>query len=332
MRRNSPADPSNASRTPEVSVVMPTRNRADLVRSAVSTVLEQAGVELELIIVDDASTDHTWDVLGDIAEGDARVRIIRLDERSGAGRARNVGVAEARASYVAFIDDDTEWHPTKLRRQLDAALADAEQIGVVYGPYLLMLPDGRSRWVGSAAAARKAPFRTLIRRNFIGMPTVLVRRDLLEAIGGFDESLPRLQDWDLFVRLAEVTKFAYVPDPLTRCRHVPGGISTQTDALVAAVKTLVAKYQARGLDARSMADWMTAHAHALMIGGAPSEGRRLHLRAMRQAPLMLHRLPIVALAFCGARVYRAAFSAATGILGALRWSGARKQEESWSTS
>ncbi len=103
----------------DVSVVIPTRNRSTLLAMALRSVFHQQDVELEVIVVDEASTDDTSTMLATI--GDARVRVIRNDAPHGVSAARNSGAAEARGEWLAFLDDDDLWAPTKLARQIHAA-------------------------------------------------------------------------------------------------------------------------------------------------------------------------------------------------------------------
>src|SRR3954471_3920817 len=105
--------------TPRVSVVVPTHNRADVVGRAVASVLAQTERDLEVIVVDDASTDGTAQRLAELAKGDDRIRIIANAVALGGGGARNAGIAASRGQWVAFLDDDDEWLPAKLAIQLE---------------------------------------------------------------------------------------------------------------------------------------------------------------------------------------------------------------------
>ena len=100
-------------RNAEVTVVIPTRNRSRLLPVAVSSALGQEDVEVEVVVVDDASTDDTQKVLADLA--DERLEVVRLSSRQGVSRARNIGIAAAGAGWLAFLDDDDIWAPRKLR-------------------------------------------------------------------------------------------------------------------------------------------------------------------------------------------------------------------------
>jgi GT2 family glycosyltransferase len=184
--------------TPEVTAIVTTVNRCRLALRAVASALRQEDVVVELIVVDDGSTDETADRLTEI--GDDRLRVIRNDQPSGVSRARNLGVEQARAPWVAFLDDDDVWAPRKLRAQLDRVANDVALVGV--GAVFI---DGE----GEVLSERLPPIpdaeygEALLHANVVGSPSgVLARRELVRSVGGFDESLPRSQDWDLWIRLA----------------------------------------------------------------------------------------------------------------------------------
>lgn len=282
---------------PRVSVVVATRDRGALLRRAIDSVRRQTVGDWELIVVDDASRDATPAVAEDYARRDPRIAVQTMRERVGAAVARNRGAAVARARLLAFLDDDAVWEPEKLARQLawfDTASADT---GLVYCPFVYVDARGRERLMGADGGAAGDARRTLLRGNVIDTSTVLVRRDLFASIGGFDEQLPRFQDWDLCLRFAERSLFGFVPEPLVRCHFTAGSISSQTDALVVACGRLADKFAGRPA-AETATGWY-ALGHALMIGGAPSEGRRMLLRALRLRPWPPQRWLMASLAWLG---------------------------------
>lgn len=290
---------------PQVSVVLPTRDRAGLLSRAIESVLDQTFQELELIVVDDASRDDSAATLERYAAADARIRVQRMEAPVGAAAARNVGIWLGRGAYVAFIDDDAEYLPRKLERQVSALLAEP-QCGLVYCAAVYVGPDGRRHVLGSREAAGPSGRRRLLRRNSIDTSAVLVRREILNAAGGFDERLPRLQDWDLWLRLSLVTTFHFVRTPLVRTYFTAGGISTRGDALVVAASILVEKLENRpDLGRGALADGLTALGHDLLIHGAPSEGRALLRRSVRLSPWSAKRLVKVLLATLGVSAYAA---------------------------
>lgn len=286
-----------------VSVVLPTRDRPDSVQRAVESALAQSVRDLELIIVDDGSTDDTSDVLARLAGGDPRIRVCRLERRVGAAAARNHGIERACGEYVAFIDDDAQWRPNKLDCQL-RLLGAAPDAALAYCPFVYVDPDGAERIVGSRAAVGGRARKALLRENFIDTSCVLIRREPLLEAGGFDERLPRLQDWDLWLRLAERTEFVFDPEPLVRTRFTPGGISTRSTALVEACRYLAAKYSDRlGNEERAL--WLNTLGHTLMTGGAPGVGRRFLWRAFRAGPLSSRRAIFALVSLLGPEIYNA---------------------------
>ncbi|HYV15664.1 MAG TPA: glycosyltransferase family 2 protein [Conexibacter sp.] len=195
--------------TPELSVVIPSRNRWPLLQRALASALAQRDVELEVLVVDDGSTDDSAERAE--AVPDARVRVLR-QPRGGVAAARNSGVEHAAAAWVALLDDDDVWAQDKCRRQLDALAARDAQIAYT------------SAVVTDAALAFKrvlpAPdpdrvLATLLGSNTIGTPSsVIASREALLASGGFDPSLSVLADWDMWLRLCPGRRAAACPEPL----------------------------------------------------------------------------------------------------------------------
>lgn len=182
-----------------VSVILPTRNRDDVISAAVESVLAQTHERWELLVVDDGGDDGTASVLERFLD-DPRIRYWRI-ERSGSAAARNRGIAAASGSLVAFLDSDNTWHPTHLARMVHALEASPTAAWAMSGQVLW---DGRTGSVSVRPDRRSVD--TLIAGNFIDLNAVAVRRTVIDAVGGFDESLTRLIDWDLVLRLAEVSQ------------------------------------------------------------------------------------------------------------------------------
>lgn len=226
---------------PDVTVVIPTRNRVASLESSVASVLAQDGVDLELVVVDDGSTDGTAIYLAQMSSVDDRVRIIRNRESVGASTARNRGARQGRASLLAFNDDDCVWEPDKLQLQMTRMTSSGA--GVVYCREAVLWPELGVVVNGSPDAERRGAVRSLVTANYIGTVGPLIERRLFEEAGGFDESLPRLQEWDLWLRLGFLTSFAYVPRILVRGRAMPGGISDSSAALARASRLMLDKWK-----------------------------------------------------------------------------------------
>jgi glycosyltransferase involved in cell wall biosynthesis len=173
--------------------------------------LRQEEVELEVVVVDDGSRDETPRRLAELP--DPRVRVVRHDRSRGVARARNRGIAEARGNWVAFLDDDDLWSPNKLRAQLDAA--HAENAGFAYCAAVVV--DERAKpFYAPPLVDPSTLARDLLGVNVVpgGSSNVIVRTELVRSLGGFDERLVQLADWDLWIRLAQVTPAAACEDVL----------------------------------------------------------------------------------------------------------------------
>lgn len=237
-----------------ISVVIPAYNRAETIGLAVGSVLRQTVGDLEVIVVDDASTDGTLAALEAI--GDARLRVIRHERNAGGAAARNTGIRAARGDWVAFQDSDDEWLPLKLERQF-AALARFGEKAV--GVYCGMLILGRPEQPGFDPAAvsywpnpriRPAAFEgelydaQLASGSLISTQTFMGRRRALLEIGGFDESLRALQDWDCFLRIARLGPIAFAPEPLVLQRFSANSLTRVSRNNAAAKARIVEKHRA----------------------------------------------------------------------------------------
>ena len=205
--------------SPRVSVVIPTYNRAETVARAIRSALSQTLQGLEVIVVDDGSTDDTVDV---VARFGAAVRYVKQANR-GVAAARNRGVEMAWSDYVAFLDSDDEWLPEKLERQM-ALLEQDPSLGFVYSEAHVV--DGAARRVGIKPETRHAEtLEELLRGNFVPTLTVVARRERVLAAGGFDTTLSGPEDYDLWMRLAARHPFRDIAEPLALYHQSDGGLS-----------------------------------------------------------------------------------------------------------
>ena len=192
-------------------MVIPTYNRSDLLVRAVHSVIAQTYEPTEIIVVDDHSPIPAVDTIAASDIDRCNLTVIRHPSNRYVAAARNTGIAEATGDWVAFLDDDDEWHPAKLDRQVSAvtsAGADAVYTGIE------QREDGRL--LARKDPITRATINDLFHRNVIGTPsTIVARRTLLEEINGFDETLPSWQDWDLYLRVAERGKIIGIPGALT---------------------------------------------------------------------------------------------------------------------
>jgi glycosyltransferase involved in cell wall biosynthesis len=185
---------------PLVSVVIPTRDRVNYLKRAAESVLRQTQTDWELIIVDDASQDGTAAYLSELVGRDNRVRFTRNATARGGAGARNEGILESRGRWIAFLDDDDEWLPEKLQRQLQL-MQESNSAVACSCNYVMRFASGRSRLVQLPA---NVTLEQLLLRNRLGSASLcLCSGVVLKEIGGFDATLKSAQDQDLWVRLRE---------------------------------------------------------------------------------------------------------------------------------
>jgi len=222
-------------------VVIPTFNRASLLKRSIKSVIDQTYTDLEVIVVDDASTDETEEVVRGLE--DHRIRYLRHEKNRGGSAARNTGISAANGKYIAFQDSDDEWFPDKLKKQVLILEESSPDIGVVYSRFWRI--DGENRTLIPPRQKKKEGdiHRELLKRNFISTQAAVVKRECFSRVGLFDESLPRLQDWDLFIRLSRHYKFSFVDEPLVNVFSTQGNISSNPENLISALVYILEKHK-----------------------------------------------------------------------------------------
>jgi len=199
---------------PVVSVVIPTYNRGKLIERAVQSVLAQTYQDLEVIIVDDGSTDDTPRVVAALAEEDRRIHYLRHETNRGAQAARNTGIWAAGGEYVAFLDSDDEWLPDKLATQMAAFEQGPPNLGVVHCGYRTEHADDQPPQ-DKCFTLRGNIYRELLANYGLGPTSILVvKKEHLERAGLFNERVRSWQEWDTCIRLARHCEFDYVPQSL----------------------------------------------------------------------------------------------------------------------
>lgn len=197
---------------PRVTAVIPTYNRSSALRPTLDSVVRQTWTDWELLVVDDGSKDDTTDVV--LSYDDERIRLIR-QKNQGQAVARNTGLAEAQGDLIAFLDHDDRWLPEKLATQVGYLDAHSEA-GVVYGRIRHIDERGYDYGTVNGCTASGWVYRDLLcEHNFLyTMSLPLMRTDLVRQVGAFDASTDISDDLDLFLRLAQITEFGYVPELL----------------------------------------------------------------------------------------------------------------------
>lgn len=229
---------------PLVSVVIPTYNRPELLKRAVMSVVAQSFSNIEVIVVDDNSIEDNSIVLDEIKKSTpSPIKYFKNKTNMGANNCRNQGIASAKGDYIAFLDDDDEWVEKKLSEQVDI-LVQSNEAGICYTGKNIVDSKGRIRY------SYLTP-QCIEHINYIGTTsTILVKKVVFDEVGGFDESLPALQDYELYLRILQKYQAIGVDEALINYYedNTIKRISTQSDKATSAVLAIMKKYKGKGFD------------------------------------------------------------------------------------
>lgn len=226
----------------KISVIIPTYNRSNTIERAIRSVLEQTYSNLEVIVVDDGSTDNTEEVVKAIH--DDRIRYYKK-ENDGAGAARNEGVKYATAEVIAFHDSDDSWRENKLEKQM-RYWEEHPEFSMVYCGYELHREDEDSIKVPYDTVHGKLEgeiFFDLLIRNYIGAPTMLMRKSHFISVGGFDGSLRSLEDWEFVLRFSKQYQIGFVDEILVDAFQLAGSVSANFARYYEVRSKLIADYK-----------------------------------------------------------------------------------------
>jgi len=194
-----------------VSVIIPTHNRRKLLEIAVQSVFDQTFQDFEIIIINDASSDSTNDMLHHLQILDRRINIITNNHSLGGSKSRNLGIAASQGTWIAFLDDDDKWLPDKLQAQLQALASHPNAIACS-SAYIINYPLQIKKLIYTPS---HISIDTLLKSNALGGTSVCIcESTILKRIGGFDESLKSSQDWDLWLRLLTCGEIISIKKPL----------------------------------------------------------------------------------------------------------------------
>lgn len=222
---------------PKVSVVIPAYNAMTYLPETVESVLRQTFADFEVLIINDGSSDHIEQWASQVV--DSRVKFIS-QVNQGLPGARNTGIAHAQGDYIAFLDADDLWKPTKLEKQV-RCLDDNPQVGLVHTWMLLVDEQGKSTGKLMPSEAEGNVWTQLIERNVIACPSVIVRRCCFDRVGGFDRTLRSIEDWDMWLRIAVHHPFAVIREPLAYYRQLPTSMSKNCQVMEQAFQVVIEK-------------------------------------------------------------------------------------------
>jgi len=288
-----------------VSVIIPTHNRAHLVGRAIQSVLDQSYQDLEIIVVDDASTDNTEEVVRSF--NDKRIKYIRHKKNKGAAAARNTGIMAARSEYIAFQDSDDEWLHEKLEKQMKIFKVSSPEVGVVYTDMWKITANKRLYFHSPNIMPKdKTIYEQALdyKVRYIGIQTVLMKKECFDKVGLFDEKLPRYIDLELFIRLSKYFYFYHIKEPLLNYYDTKNCISFNTMALITARKTILDKYfEDIKKNKRVLSNHYFGIGASLCSNKELKNGRHYFIKATKAYPLNIIPLLAMLLTLSGQSVY-----------------------------
>jgi glycosyltransferase involved in cell wall biosynthesis len=269
---------------PAVSVVIPLYNARAFIQETIQSVLEQTWKDYEIVVIDDGSIDDSQEAIRPFG---GRLRYIR-QENGGVAKARNRGIAESNGRYVALLDHDDLWHPSKLGKQV-AVLEQRSEVGMVVTDVAHIDGKGHAMGVIGTGYNPSETFARLFVRGCVPTPSAaMIRRSVLNAIGGFDEDFRSagLDDHELWTRIAAYCHIANIPEPLTYHRNLtvkPAHIALEHRALL--VSKLLKRFgddpAKRRYLLREQAGYYADRGKQLVADGRGAEGRALLWEGVR---------------------------------------------------
>lgn len=235
-----------------VSVIIPTRNRCNLLAKAIKSVLNQTYQDFEIIVIDDASNDDTIEMLNKVRRLEKRLTIISNKKPMGGAESRNIGISVSNGKWIAFLDDDDSWFPQKLAKQLQA-LAHKPKAIACSCAYQVNYPLGVKRIITPPSVVS---MDQLLQANILGGASVCITSSqILKQMGGLDKKLRSSQDWDLWLRLLEKGEIISVNEPLVKYQiHFNVRISNDMHAKYDGARRFYNKYKNKMNDSARIAN------------------------------------------------------------------------------
>jgi len=291
---------------PAVSVILPTYNRSKTLERAINSVLKQTYSDLELIIVDDASTDNTEEIVKAFMNKDGRVIYIKHSSNTGPAGARNTGIKRSTGRYIGFQDSDDEWMPDKLEKQVKILDNSPSHTGMVYTAFIRIFSN-KSIYVPPEKIRIKEGFihYELLNGNFIGMPTTLIKKECFDRVGLFDESLPPLEDWELFLRISKYFSISYIDEALVAEFESEDSISKVKASNIRALRLILKKhYESFRKVPKALARYCFMIGDFLYRSGDKTDAREYLKNAFRLRPINSKYFMGYMLSFIGQGIYK----------------------------
>jgi len=291
-------------RTPNVSVIIPTHNRAELLSSALTSVLNQSYQDFEIVVVDDASTDKTREVIASF--NDARIKYVRHEVNKGDAGSRNTGIQNSTGDFIAFLDDDDEWLPEKLQIQVDVLRSCPTNVGGVYTGWLKIDKSTGEILEIKLDGKHGDLFQEMFLENLMSTACVVVRRECFERVGLFDESMPCSSDYDMWIRIAAHFHFEYIKEPLVILYYAQGPkLSTNVPSALQGLEMVLEKYDKCFVANKKNFSRLYYNMGILyFLSGESEKSRKALLKAIESCPLGVKHYLALLISLLGSDVLR----------------------------
>ena len=280
-----------------ISIILPAYNAERTILKTIESVQKQTVSDVELIVINDGSNDHTLEVLDTVK--DARMKIFSY-QNGGVSVARNRGIAHAKGNFIAFLDTDDLWTSDKLEMQL-AALQQHPDAGVAYSWTHFMDEEGKSFHADKHITFEGNVYADLLAENFLfSGSNPLIRRQALESVGEFDPAVIPAEDWDFYLRLAARWPFVVVPLPQILYRQTSGSASSKIEVMELGALSVIEKaFRAAPLELQPLKNQSLANLHQFLAhlyltrisgaGGAKQAGQKLQIAIRLQPKILLDK-------------------------------------------
>jgi glycosyltransferase involved in cell wall biosynthesis len=283
---------------PKVSVIIPTHNRAEFLRSAITSVLNQTFQNFEIVVIDDASKDHTREVVANF--NDTRIKFVHNQVSKGDAGARNTGIMNSNCEYIAFLDDDDEWLPEKLKIQTCLLDDSAPEVGgVCTACFIIKGLSKRTLYISISES------NDLSKGNFITTSSILLRRECFEKCGLFDESMPTSSDYDMWIRMSKKYSFVIIKTPLVRYYTNENSLTFNYEKMIKGREILFERYDS--LFQQNPREYSKEYLNLGVLycyKGEVQKGRKSFSKAIRMNPFDIRNYFNFSLSLLGAKRFR----------------------------
>lgn len=288
---------------PKVSVIIPTYNRAELLKNSILSVLSQTFQDFEVLIIDDSSFDKTEEVVKNMSGN--QIKYIKNSTNKGVSAARNVGINNSRGDYIAFLDDDDEWLPEKLERQVILMDRISSDFGAVYtGAFSTDLARNNVLEI-AIPKFRGHVLNEIILSNFIFTSSMIVRKRCFALVGLFDENLSYGEDFDMWIRISKEFLFESIPEALVKHKNHAHTTSSNKQLVAKNLENIIRKHaQLFGLNKKGLGNYMLKIGTAYCYDNKIKEGRKTFLKAIRSCPFDARLFYNFFLTFLGPQTFR----------------------------